>query len=1050
MWQKKVVMHDDAAMVDGLLSDWVDLRQYLRASVTVEWTATSYSAKTFGVDDVFPTGNEFFIASHGLLDDMSVQVTTDGTLPGGVAALTTYYVVVIDADRIQLFDSVGGSAIDVTSIGTGTHTITPVATAPTFTPGAIAVAADEIFIEAHGLVEDQPVTLTTTGTLPAGFSLATPYYVIRTDADRFQLEASLGGGAVNITDIGSGTHTVVPTATAPTFGPDDVAPVGDEIYIAAHGYVTDLPVQISTDDTLPTGLSAVTTYYVIVNDVNRISLSATPAGAAIDITGRGVGNHTITPDAYNENFTDPNVGPTGNEFYISAHGWVDDLPVDATTDGTLPDPLTATTYYVIVNDADHVSLAATPGGAAIDLTDRGSGTTTLTPVAAAPTFGPEDVAPVGDEFYEVAHEMVDGLPVQLTTTDTLPAPLQLATTYYILKNDANRFGLEASVGGGVIDITDHGVGTHTVTPVTYAPTFETTDVDTGNNTIYVNGHSFVENEEVQFTTSNTLPAGLSLATDYYVLVQDADRIKVEASVGGGAVDITDVGTGTHTATRNAAAPTPTAAETFPAANSMYMASHGLVDAEEVQFTTATTLPAGLSLATPYYVIVVDADTIQVEATAPGNGVVNITDAGTGTHTATRQASAGAGGADDCFPVANSIYNASHTFVDGELVALTTDGTEPGGLSTATPYYIVYIDANSFSLSLTSGGAAVDITDGGSGTHNLARDSATASGIAATSVFPTANSIYLPSHALLTNEPITLTTDGVLPAGTALVTTYYVNKVDADSITLLDGPGGSGINITDEGSGTTHTATLTATTLDMEFVHPVADTFYVPSHGFADEEPVQFTTDGALPTGISAVTDYYIIYVDADSFQIEASVDGGATNITADGSGTHTATRQTSAETCAAENVGVAAENIYIATHGYVDNLVVQLTTTGTLPTGLSLSTDYWVIVVDANTIRLSASQDGAAVNITADGSGTHTATPTALAGTHTLEWTNDSTNGPAITLTGSGVVPSSESVSSSGSMSYKIPDMAFGYLRSRYAETTGNGTLRVVLQANGE
>lgn len=57
----------------------------------------------------------------------------------------------------------------------------------------------------------------------------------------------------------------------------------------------------------------------------------------------------------------------------------------------------------------------------------------------------------------------------------------------------------------------------------------------------------------------------------------------------------------------------------------------------VRLTTTTTLPAGLSLATDYYVIRVDDSTFQL-ATSYANAVagtaINITDAGTGTHTIT--------------------------------------------------------------------------------------------------------------------------------------------------------------------------------------------------------------------------------------------------------------------------------------------------------------------------------------------------------------------------------------------------------------------------------
>ena len=54
--------------------------------------------------------------------------------------------------------------------------------------------------------------------------------------------------------------------------------------------------------------------------------------------------------------------------------------------------------------------------------------------------------------------------------------------------------------------------------------------------------------------------------------------------------------------------------------------------------------------------------------------------------------------------------------------------------------------------------------------------------------------------------------------------------------------------------------------------------------------------------------------------------------------------------------------------------VVQLTTTGVLPTGLSATTDYYIVDRDGSSFKLSLTQGGEAVDITSAGTGTHTAT----------------------------------------------------------------------------
>ena len=53
-----------------------------------------------------------------------VKVASTGTLPGGLSASTDYYVRDLAGNALKLATTSGGTAVDVTSIGTGTHTMT--------------------------------------------------------------------------------------------------------------------------------------------------------------------------------------------------------------------------------------------------------------------------------------------------------------------------------------------------------------------------------------------------------------------------------------------------------------------------------------------------------------------------------------------------------------------------------------------------------------------------------------------------------------------------------------------------------------------------------------------------------------------------------------------------------------------------------------------------------------------------------------------------------------------------------------------------------------
>ncbi|MCP3684176.1 MAG: hypothetical protein GY861_15955 [bacterium] len=71
---------------------------------------------------------------------------------------------------------------------------------------------------------------------------------------------------------------------------------------------------------------------------------------------------------------------------------------------------------------------------------------------------------------------------------------------------------------------------------------------------------------------------------------------------------------------------------------------------------------------------------------------------------------------------NSYITLTKAAVDGTYVILTTTTTLPAGLAAATAYYMVNSTSNKCQLSLTHGGAAVTITDAGTGTHTATAQS----------------------------------------------------------------------------------------------------------------------------------------------------------------------------------------------------------------------------------------------------------------------------------------------------------------------------------------
>lgn len=157
----------------------------------------------------------------------------------------------------------------------------------------------------------------------------------------------------------------------------------------------------------------------------------------------------------------------------------------------------------------------------------------------------------------------------------------------------------------------------------------------------------------------------------------------------------------------------------------------------------------------------------------------------------------------------------------------------------------------------------------------------------------------------------------------------------------------------------------------------------------------------------------------------------------------------------AGDVGVASNEITETAHGYVTGLLGQMTTSDTLPGGLSTSTDYYIIVVDANTYKLATSKAnadaGTAIDITSIGVGNQTFTPTTFGGSFDLQGSVDFSRDPSGATKNAGTwtsIPLSPTISASGSSGNDLIDItaiSMPFIRMVYTPTGGSGTLNVWL-----
>jgi hypothetical protein len=125
----------------------------------------------------------------------------------------------------------------------------------------------------------------------------------------------------------------------------------------------------------------------------------------------------------------------------------------------------------------------------------------------------------------------NGTPVKFTSTSSLPSPLVAGTVYYVINKDgagAGTLQVSTTVGGAAVNLTTTGAGTITL----YGPTL-----------FSVSG-SFIDNTAIQFTSTGTVPTGMTIGTVYYVYESTGADFYLVSAIGGAPIVCTAAATGT--------------------------------------------------------------------------------------------------------------------------------------------------------------------------------------------------------------------------------------------------------------------------------------------------------------------------------------------------------------------------------------------------------------------------------------------------------------------------------------------------------------------------
>jgi hypothetical protein len=346
-------------------------------------------------------------------------------------------------------------------------------------------------------------------------------------------------------------------------------------------------------------------------------------------------------------------------------------------------------------------------------------------------------------------------------------------------------------------------------------------VNTATNTLTISNHGFLVDQPLQYSKgdeNDTAIGGLQDGITYYVSqVINANQIRLKNALDSPvAIDFTSAGSGT--------------AHSFIfltvniVEDTLYIPNHGLVDGQRVVYTNnGTTSVTGLTQGATYFIRVVDSSIIKLALTAALTTFANITAAGVGTHSLVINS----------LDFVNDIISApSHGFIQGELVQYDSKGqTVVNGLTTNTPYYVIFVDGDNLKLATTPEnaitGVAVDLieTPAGVGRHALQSLTNTPDGIYDVNSVP---------------SPTTFT---AIAKGNVPVIVKLLNPRVAINLTL--------------------------------------NTFLVPSHGFSTGTKVTYAQGEAATDieGLVDATDYFVVTVNRDYIRLAASAENAASGVT---------------------------------------------------------------------------------------------------------------------------------------------------------------------------
>lgn len=317
----------------------------------------------------------------------------------------------------------------------------------------------------------------------------------------------------------------------------------------SHGFSLDTELQFYTSGSLYTGLSTETSYFVSsIPNANTFRVSTMARSDGPTFTVTAASPAVVTR---------------------SSHGLTAGTVITLSTTGSLLTGLSTTADYWVA---------------------PGTTSSTFRLASVAPASSTISIATPA-VVTQSSHGLSAGSPVTFSSTGSLPTGITAGDVYYVATS-----GLAA--------------GSFRLSPTASNPTFTTT---IANPAVFTsNAHGFSAGTPIAFTTTGSLPTGLTAGTVYYV---------------------TSFGLSSNNFRVSSQSTNPT----FTVSGNTFTSNgHGLTANTPIVFASTGTMPGNLSASTVYYVLSsnLTTNTFRV-STSVGGSAVSTSSGGSGTRTWTR-------------------------------------------------------------------------------------------------------------------------------------------------------------------------------------------------------------------------------------------------------------------------------------------------------------------------------------------------------------------------------------------------------------------------------